>query len=619
MCGIFGFSIKDKSDYSTAQIGHLTKLLFMLSAKRGQDASGVLLQSGSYSQIFKTGGTPQRFIKSNVFKTAFSECLEQNSSELNLMGQCRLVMSGSVAQDSSNQPILTSRFIGLHNGVITKVEGTNVQLKTGLNVESDSHFYFNYFQERFKDERNISADILETHFSTIEGSYNFAIIDKATRKLILSSNSGSLFFYQSDSLFIFASEEIFLRKSLEVLGLTSQQSLITPIQPSSIKVFDLFSSVPSINPVFHKKTDKINELKRCKKCILPSTYPLIRFDNLGVCNFCTSFSEQQLYGEERLLRRLDKVRSNNAKQDCLVGLSGGRDSSYGIYLLKEKYGMNPLAYTFDWGLTTDVSRRNQAKVCGKLGLEHVIRTPNIESRRRHIRLNVDAFLKKPHLGMVPLFMAGDKDFYHYGRQLRQERNLSLTIFCTGHGIERQYFKTGFCGVDDSDGHNVRLYQFSLFNKIKLALFYASQYGKNPAYINESLLVSLRAFLYSFVDKDDFLYLFSFIPWDEKTVENTIRHEFNWESDTNYGENQWRMGDGQTAFINYIYYQVAGFSEFDNFRSNQVRSGLISRDEAINLARIDNIPKWQSLKSFGEVVGLNIDDVIKNINNIKTLY
>ena len=48
-----------------------------------------------------------------------------------------------------------------------------------------------------------------------------------------------------------------------------------------------------------------------------------------------------------------------------------------------------------------------------------------------------------------------------------------------------------------------------------------------------------------------------------------------------------MGDGQTAFTNYIYNHIAGFSEFDDFRSSQIRDGLITREEAIDLIEKDN--------------------------------
>ena len=72
--------------------------------------------------------------------------------------------------------------------------------------------------------------------------------------------------------------------------------------------------------------------------------------------------------------------------------------------------MNPIAFTYDWGLVTDLARRNCARICGKLGVEHIIRTPNIAKKRKFVRQNIEAWLKKPELGMIPLFMAGDKAF-----------------------------------------------------------------------------------------------------------------------------------------------------------------------------------------------------------------
>ena len=68
-------------------------------------------------------------------------------------------------------------------------------------------------------------------------------------------------------------------------------------------------------------------------------------------------------------------------------------------MLKTKFKMNPIAFTYDWGLTTDVSRVNQSKICGKLGIEHIIRSANINKKRNFVRNNIMAWLKKPHLGM----------------------------------------------------------------------------------------------------------------------------------------------------------------------------------------------------------------------------
>ena len=80
-----------------------------------------------------------------------------------------------------------------------------------------------------------------------------------------------------------------------------------------------------------------------------------------------------------------------------------------------------------------------------------------------------------------------------------------------------------------------------------------------------------------------------------------------------------MGDGQTAFTNYIWYTIAGFSEFDNFRSNQIREGEITREEGLELAMNDNQPKVGSLEHFFNLIDLKFEDTINKINSIKKLY
>ena len=92
---------------------------------------------------------------------------------------------------------------------------------------------------------------------------------------------------------------------------------------------------------------------------------------------------------------------------------------------------------------------------------------------------------------------------------------------------------------------------------------------------------------------------------KKEMSRYFIKEYNWMSDYAYGKNQWRMGDGQTTFNNFIYYTLAGFSEFDNFRSNQVCEGFINRDEALELAKKDNNFKYDALKNFSEIIAVLI--------------
>ena len=141
-------------------------------------------------------------------------------------------------------------------------------------------------------------------------------------------------------------------------------------------------------------------------------------------------------------------------------------------------------------------------------------------------------------------------------------------------------------------------------------------GNNfPIPIVASFFISFSTFLF----KDDYLYLFEYLPWGEKKIEALLKKEYDWEIDANFGKNQWRMGDGQTAFTNYIWYTVAGFSEFDNFRSNQIREGILTREQALELSIQDNRPRIETLQYFSYLVGFNLDAVLAEINSIPKLY
>ena len=137
-----------------------------------------------------------------------------------------------------------------------------------------------------------------------------------------------------------------------------------------------------------------------------------------------------------------------------------------------------------------------------------------------------------------------------------------------------------------------MYDYPFSAKLRLGNFYALQYLSTPRYVNSSFFDSLYDFLVSFLIKEDFCYLFQYIPWNEDEIDSVLKNDYGWRSYTQYGENQWRIGDGQTALTNYIFLTFSGFSEYDNFRSLQIREGVISRDDSIRLTAIDNQPKMK---------------------------
>ncbi len=133
-------------------------------------------------------------------------------------------------------------------------------------------------------------------------------------------------------------------------------------------------------------------MKRCKKCGLPEIYTNIRFNAEGICNYCEFYEshrdelEDKQKLEQIFLQKMEegkkKAKEAGSKYDCLAGFSGGKDSTYIIYQLKEKYGMRVLAFTFDNGFSTEYGKNNIKNALEKLKVDHITFSMNDEKLRK---------------------------------------------------------------------------------------------------------------------------------------------------------------------------------------------------------------------------------------------
>jgi glucosamine--fructose-6-phosphate aminotransferase (isomerizing) len=274
--------------------------------------------------------------------------------------------------------------------------------------------------------------------------------------------------------------------------------------------------------------------------------------------------------------------------------------------------LNPVAYTYDWGMVTDLARRNISRMCEALQIEHILVAADIRRKREFIRMNVEAWLHRPHLGTIPLFMAGDKQFFYYSDMLSKQMNLPLVIFSQNR-LERTDFKVGYCGINDTASYS-KLHDLAPSSKIRMALFYAKEFALNPRLINASLIDSAAAYASYYLLPKRYIQLFDYIDWKEDVVEDTIINKYEWETSPD-SHSTWRVGDGTASFYNYIYYKVTGFTEHDTFRSNQIRQGLISRGKAIKLLPAENEPRVDSFKWYCDTIGIDPLDAVQRINRM----
>ena len=104
-------------------------------------------------------------------------------------------------------------------------------------------------------------------------------------------------------------------------------------------------------------------MKFCKKCLYPSTKPQLQFDERGICSACNNYKlkDEVDWGKKKedLLLILEKYRSKNDNNyDCIIPVSGGKDSTFQTYTIKETFGLNPLAVNFHPHDQTEIGRKN---------------------------------------------------------------------------------------------------------------------------------------------------------------------------------------------------------------------------------------------------------------------
>jgi hypothetical protein len=125
---------------------------------------------------------------------------------------------------------------------------------------------------------------------------------------------------------------------------------------------------------------------RCKRCILPYTYPNIRFDKKGICNYCLEHEGGKRITGKKSQRELDNIiqrhKGKSCKYDVIVGLSGGKDSAYVAYYLKKEYDLKILGINYDIGYRSEYAIRNLATVAEKLDIDLLTIRPNSTFLRR---------------------------------------------------------------------------------------------------------------------------------------------------------------------------------------------------------------------------------------------
>jgi predicted glutamine amidotransferase len=603
MCGIFGIISNKRIKQSTV------RFLAHHSEQRGKDSSGLLTLKNESYEVIRSDYELQKLVRSTrPYKSSV------------VIGHSRLITNGL----EENQPVVRNGLILLHNGIIVNADDVWDNLKFQRTMEIDSEAILGVAMDHLASGRLLET-VPESVFRKCRGTANCVLAIPRLGKLLLFSNSGSLYLAEGKDGYYFASEKYPLKKlRLKKIRQIHQKPEILSIPIcNKIEIKEFRNRTQNLLPSLGKciNEEKMLEylqpqLKRCSRCILPETMPFIEFDHQGVCNYCHNYRPRNRAKPRQELFKLVEPYRRKDGAECILPFSGGRDSCYGLHLVVKELKMRPITYTYDWGMVTDLGRRNISRMCAELGVENIIVAADIEKKRKNIKKNLQAWLKSPHLGMISILTAGDKHFFRHVETVKKQTRIKCNLWGV-NPLEVTHFKAGFLGVGP-DFAEKRVYIHGISKQLNYQCLRLRAMMQSLGYFNSSLWDTISGEYYrSFTEKKDYFHIFDYWRWDEKETDHVLK-EYDWElaPDT---KTTWRIGDGTAAFYNYIYYTVAGFTEHDTFRSNQIREGDLNRDDALQMVQDENRPRYPNIKWYLDAVNCDFSSTIKKINKIKKLF
>lgn len=326
-------------------------------------------------------------------------------------------------------------------------------------------------------------------------------------------------------------------------------------------------------------------MKLCTKCVIPETNRGMKMGDDGVCPACKYWEEKKNIDwdekREELGKILDKYRRDDGYYDCIIPVSGGKDSTYQVHVIKKEFNMNPLLVTFTHDWQTSVGIYNRDALSRQFDVDHIMFTPNPDVVRRitkasmkllggdfcwHCHAGIFAFTMRIAVKYgIPLLIYGDNYIRETGMDIGDERFNQDKQYVLDKQM-RGFDTNAFVGKEGLTKSDLEFYELP-----------------SDEALNELGLVGL--------------FLGDYIDWDGKKNAEFIKKEYGWHG-AEYGQSN----DGYIApygpvcegtyedFENteckmpgvhdYLKFLKLGYGRASDHASMDIRRGLMTREKAM---------------------------------------
>lgn len=316
-------------------------------------------------------------------------------------------------------------------------------------------------------------------------------------------------------------------------------------------------------------------MKFCNKCVMPDTRPGITFSKEGECSACQAYNNRKNIDYQKRFKELeqlcDKYRGMNGQSghDCMIAVSGGKDSHFQTYIMKEVLGMNPLLVTVEDNFPmTEAGMHNIRNISEEFGCDIISMKPNIKIQKKIMRYTFEKYAK-------PTYII-DRYIYTYPLQMAIKFNIPLLVY--GENINYEYG-----GQQKKETPSAKE---QIFNGV------ASGIDKEELLIDGITLNDLNFFdppSKEDISKLNPIYLSYFLEWNSYKnylfAKRRGFHDLTHEWRRTHQIEDYDQIDSRGYNVHaWLKYPKFGHQFASDVTSRQIRYGLITREEGIALVK-----------------------------------
>lgn len=336
-------------------------------------------------------------------------------------------------------------------------------------------------------------------------------------------------------------------------------------------------------------------MEYCKRCLYPeNAKPTIIFDDEGVCSGCRYHESRQKIDwikREKMLREIleehrRKSREAGNPYDCIIPVSGGKDSHYQAHLVKVVYGMNPLLVTFNHAFNTRLGIRNLNNIVDKLGVDLIRFTANTDSVRK-----ISRYMLKTVGDLTWHYHAGIRTLPF---QISVKYKIPLIIWGE-HGFAEL---TGLVTLED-------MVEFTKWTRQE-----HDMRGYEPHdLINEESGITERDIVPYIYPQDEEIeeldvrgiYLSNFYYWDALKQAKQMKEIYDFALHPGPREKTFilhgKTDDHANGVHDYLKYLKFGYGRATDDTSTEIRHGRMTREEGIDLVKMYDHVRPKTLNTY----------------------